>query len=129
MKIAVASIDGSTVSPHFGRSACFLIYADEGGRVVRTETRPNTQTAFAQGVCKGEGESHHEHEHSHAGVVQALRDCDVVLCGGMGQRAAEELAANGIRPLIVEAASPQEAVEAFVAGRLRHKASFCRCQH
>lgn len=129
MKIAVASVDGSTISPHFGRSACFLIYSDETGRLVRTEVRPNKQTAFAQGVCKGEGETHHAHDHSHAGVVDALRDCDVVLCGGMGKRAADELIAAGIRPILVEAATPQEAAESFAAGTLRQKASYCLCQH
>ena len=74
MKIAVASTDGVSLSPHFGRSTCFIVFETDQGKVLSREVRDNTHTAFAKGECSGE---HHEHgeEHSHAGVVNALRDC------------------------------------------------------
>jgi predicted Fe-Mo cluster-binding NifX family protein len=129
MKIAVASTDGVSLSPHFGRSTCFIVFAARDGKVIGREVRDNTHTAFARGECSGE---HHEHgeEHSHAGVVNALRDCKAVLCGGMGFRAAEELKADGVQAVVVEGeATPEEAVAAYLAGKLRSAGNFCRCQH
>ena len=129
MKIAVASTDGVSLSPHFGRSTCFIVFEADQGKVLSREVRDNTHTAFAKGECSGE---HHEHgaEHSHAGVVNALRDCSAVLCGGMGWRAAEEFKANGIQALVVESeATPEETVAAYLAGKLKSSGSFCRCQH
>jgi predicted Fe-Mo cluster-binding NifX family protein len=128
MRIAVASTDGTTLSPHFGRSQCFIVYEVADGKVVGREVRDNHYTAHAAGECR-EGDSHaHDKPHSHEAVVSALRDCAVVLCGGMGWRAAEELKAHGIQPLIVNAeGTPDQTVEAFLAGRLRPGTTFCRC--
>lgn len=117
MKIAVASADGQALSPHFGRSRCFVVFTVEDGRVLDRQVRDNTFTAHARGRC-AEGEAHpHDQPHSHAEVVAALRDCQVVLCGGMGLRAGRELQSNGIRPVIVSAGSVEEALVAFVAGK------------
>jgi predicted Fe-Mo cluster-binding NifX family protein len=128
MKIAVASADGATLSPHFGRSRCFLVFTVEDGKIAGPEVRDNTFTAHAQGQCAGGEEHHHDQPHSHAGIVAALRDCEVVLCGGMGWRAAEDLKANGIRPVSLAAAGPaKDAVEAFLSGKAEISAGFCRC--
>jgi len=130
MKVAVASTDGAAVSPHFGRSRCFIVFEAVDGRIVGREVRDNTYTAHARGECHGEGDHHHDQPHSHAEIIGALRDCQAVLCGGMGWRAAEELKANGIRPLVVDAARPaEEVVKDFLAGTLPARGSFCRCEH
>jgi predicted Fe-Mo cluster-binding NifX family protein len=131
MKIAVASPDGATVSSHFGRSACFIVFEMSEGRIVGRETRDNTYTAFAKGECNGQGEHHHVGEaHSHATVVNALRDCQAVLCGGMGRLAAEELQASGVQPVVLDAElTPEAAAMAFATGKLQSAGSFCRCQH
>jgi len=92
MKIAIASLDGTTISPHFGRSQCFIIFDVQDEKVTGKEVRQNTFTAHAQGNCQGEHE--HDHQHSHSAIVEALRDCDAVLCYGMGWRAAQDLAAK-----------------------------------
>ena len=128
MRIAVASTDGASVSPHFGRSRCFIVFALEDGRITGQDVRDNTYTAHAHGQCQGEAEHRHDHPHSHADIVGALRDCQVVLCGGMGWRAAQELEAAGIRPLALRGAgSAREAVEAFLSGGAETSAPFCRC--
>ena len=128
MKIAVASTDGVSVSPHFGRSRCFVVFAIKGGKIEGQEVRDNTYTAHAQGQCQDGTEHHHDQPHSHADIVDALHDCEVVLCGGMGWRAAQELQAAGIRPLALGAAgSAREAVEAFLSGKVGTSGGFCRC--
>jgi predicted Fe-Mo cluster-binding NifX family protein len=84
MRIAVPTNDGVTLSEHFGRSAAFLIFELENGRITKRETRPNrAHHAAADGECHhgGGGE-----RHSHAGILTVLAGCDVVLWGGMGGR-------------------------------------------
>ena len=58
MKIAVASIDGVSISRHFGRSRSFLVFDVEDGETVDQEMRANTFTAHAQGNCVGTHEQH-----------------------------------------------------------------------
>jgi len=128
VKLAVASTNGTDVSAHFGRSRCFVVFTVEGGRITDQEVRDNTYTAHAQGQCQDGAEQHHDQPHSHADIIGALRDCQVVLCGGMGWRAAQELQAAGIRPVAVPQAGPaMEVVEAFLRGRIETQVPFCRC--
>jgi len=130
MKIAVASTDGVAMSSHFGQSKCFIVFEAAEGKVINREVRDNRFTAHAQGQCQGHTAHDHDHAqpHSHADVVNGLRDCQVILCGGMGWRAAEELKANGIQPFVLEVvASPEEAVAAFLAGKVKAGVPFCRC--
>lgn len=128
MKIAVASSDGTEMSPHFGRSRCFVVFTVADGKITGQEVRDNTYTAHAQGQCTGETEHRHDQPHSHAAIVEVLRDCEVVLCGGMGWRAAQELEAAGIRPIAVQQAGlAKEIAESFLGGKIKTPAAFCRC--
>lgn len=128
MKIAVASTDGVLISEHFGRSKSFIVFEVADGKVGEGQVRDNTYTAHAKGECK-EGENHHhDQHHSHADAVAALCDCQIVLCGGMGWRAAEELKASGIQAVIVDAGlSPNQAAQDFLDGKIKPGACFCRC--
>jgi predicted Fe-Mo cluster-binding NifX family protein len=118
MKIAVASSDGIHISPHFGRSSHFLLFDIEDGKVIGKEVRSNTLTAHARGECSG-GHEHNHAAHSHASIVEALRDCNAVLCYGMGWRAAEALGHAGIQPFVLEEeCTPERAVTLFLEGKL-----------
>ena len=126
MKIAVACDEQGGMSQHFGRSAAFRIFSIEEGKVVAVEDRPNDFTAHARGEC--EGEHHHDQPHSHASIVGALSGCDRVLCRGMGWRAANDLAAGGITPVVVrDDVTPERAVELYLAGALPEGTEFCAC--
>lgn len=119
MKIAVASSDGIHISPHFGRSSHFLVFDVEGGKIVGKELRSNTFTAHARGECHGDGQ-HDRSGHNHAPIVEALGDCGVVLCYGMGWRAAEALGQAGIQPYVLgEQSTPECAVALFLDGKLQ----------
>ena len=66
--------------------------------------------------------------HSHADIVEALRGCDVLLCQGMGWRAAEELQRSGIEPIVFSGEmTPEEAVAGYLSGSLKATGTFCRC--
>jgi predicted Fe-Mo cluster-binding NifX family protein len=130
MKIAVASSDGTNISPHFGRSPCFLIFNIEEGKFVGKEMRSNTFTAHARGECHGEGGQGHGTQ-SHASIVEALSDCTAVLCYGMGARAAEALMSQGIQAYVIgKKCTPEDAVALFLAGKLQAaNQGFCLPHH
>jgi predicted Fe-Mo cluster-binding NifX family protein len=130
MKIAVASSDGTNISPHFGRSSHFLIFNIEDGKIVGKEMRSNTFTAHARGDCHGEG-GHGHGTQSHTSIVEALSDCTAVLCYGMGGRAAEALMSEGIQPYVIgKKCTPEGAVALFLENKLEPAAQgFCQCRH
>jgi predicted Fe-Mo cluster-binding NifX family protein len=126
MKLAVPTQDGTSISGHFGRSKSFLVFEVEDHKIVGRSMRENTFTAHAKGECQGP--EHHEQPHGHSEIVEALRDCEAVLCYGMGWRAAEALKEGGIQVFVLqEEVSPEEAVKRFVAGSLSPAGDFCRC--
>lgn len=130
MKVAVASEDGSSISHHFGRSQCFLVFEIENDQVVGQTLRENRFTAHALGECHGGHEGQEHPHHGHGAIVEALRDCAAVLCYGMGWRAAEALKQSGIKPLVVPGEmSPADAVKAYLGGNLGESGGFCRCHH
>ena len=117
MRIAVPTNDGASISEHFGRSAAFLIFEIENGQIKSRELKTNgAKHSHAQGAC-----DHHSAEskpHSHAGILAALDGCEVVICAGMGQRAAEALKGCGTQIVVTAPASAEETVTAYLAGRL-----------
>ncbi len=128
MKIAVASSDGTHISQHFGQSSCFLVYDVEEGKIAGKEVRSNTFTAHARGECSG-GEEHEHGGHDHSTLVEALHDCQAVLCRGMGRRAEEALSRGAIRPFVFAGeCSPEQAVTLFLEGKLAPAPSGC-CGH
>jgi len=127
MKIAVASGDGNTLAYHFGRSRYFLVFNVLDGQITGPEARANGCIASAQGECGHEPHDHHAH--SHDALVTALRDCRVVLAGGMGRRAAMDLQPNGIEPMAVSLSGPAlEAVKAYLSGSIQPLGAWC-CGH
>ena len=129
MKIAVPTNDGASISEHFGRSAAFLIFETENGQIKSRELKSNgAKHSHAQGAC-----DHHSAEskpHNHAGILAALDGCEVVICAGMGQRAAEALKGCGMQIVVTSVASAEAAVSAHLAGKLTPTTeSFCRCSH
>jgi predicted Fe-Mo cluster-binding NifX family protein len=87
-------------------------------------------------VAGAQGASHCDAEHTlckllphRREVISMLEDCQVILCRGMGWRAATELVRHGINPLvIVGELSPRVAVEHYLAGKLKPAPGFCRRQ-
>jgi len=132
MRIAVPSNDGTGISPHFGRCACFVVFEVADGAITGQRVVENSFTAHARGECHDEGHGHgheagHSH-HSHGGILEALAGCDAVICRGMGMRAAQDLAANGIKAIPTPfQGTPEEAVLALLAGSLPAGGGFCGC--
>lgn len=124
MKIAVITDDGSTISRHFGRAKYYLVATVENGAITQREMRPKPgHDHFAgqpheedtAGQGHGFGPAAHGRHHQ---MAQVIRDCEAVLCGGMGSGAYEGVQQLGIKPVLTRLTSIDEAVQAYAAGRL-----------
>jgi len=116
MRIAVASDDGVSIAGHFGRCAGFIIFDIENEIPRKLDYLLNTFGHHNHGECD------HQHEGGHQGhdaFVDALQDCQAVLCRGMGRRAVMDLEARGIKAVITSQEIDAEgAVKLFVQGQL-----------
>lgn len=124
MKIAAITDDGRTISQHFGRARYFLVVSVEDGKIVGQELRDKAgHHTFAPHEAPGRARpaSHGFDSASqgrHAQMLAAIADCQVVLAGGMGQGMLQNLEQAGIRPILTEVRSIEEAVHAFLEGKL-----------
>lgn len=126
MKIAVATVDGISISQHFGRSTGFIIYDTDGGEVRSRQLRVLAETPHAQGLCHGDKAE----RGGASSISEMLGDCRVVLCGGMGAGAAKALGRMGIEALVVASESADDAVADYLHGTLtRSSSSLCDCHH
>lgn len=117
MKIAAATSDGKTVSMHFGQAPQYVVVTVEDGKVVSREIRSK---AFHHHRSGG-----HDHDHSHghgphAEMAAAISDCEAMIVGGMGRPAYASLKATGIEPIITSLRDIDEAVQAYIDGRLEN---------
>jgi predicted Fe-Mo cluster-binding NifX family protein len=124
MKIAVVTEDGSKVSQHFGRAPYFQVVIVEGGQIVAREQRDKVSHAHfadepheaeAPGKRHGTGPAAQDR---HAQMAGAIADCEAVLCGGMGAGAYQSMQQRGIRPIVTDIESIDEAVMAYVEGSI-----------
>jgi predicted Fe-Mo cluster-binding NifX family protein len=123
MKIAVISDNGTTVSQHFGRAPYYVVITAEDGKIVDKEKRekPGHQS-FAH------HEEHHAHEEGHgfgaqaqsrhASMAEPIADCQVLIAGGMGWGAYENLTSRGIETIVTDIKNIDEAIKLYLEGKL-----------
>jgi predicted Fe-Mo cluster-binding NifX family protein len=126
VKIAAVSEDGVTISQHFGRAPFYVVLTIEDGKIVSRETRDK------MGHAQFAGESHEEtrwadpRDHGfgsfaqsrHARMTAAISDCQVLLARGMGAGTYQSVKQAGIRPVVTDITNIDEAVQAYIEGRL-----------
>lgn len=104
MKIAVASQNRTSVTGHAGKCRKFWIF--------ETAARQITGKSLLELPREQSLHEHHDAEsHPLAGV-------QVLITGGMGAGLARRLAGMGIEGLVTTEASPEQAVESYLAGTL-----------
>jgi len=127
MKIAAVSEDGITISQRFGRAPYYLVVTVENGAIVSREKRDKMGHAqFAN-----EPHAHDSHwadarghgfdpasQSRHETMASAIADCELLLAGGMGAGAYESMRAANIRPIITDIAKIDDAVGAYLNGKL-----------
>lgn len=127
MKIAAITDDGKTISQHFGRAPLYMVVTVEDGRVIDHEIRE--KVGHAQFQAEGKSDEHHEGgnephgygpaaEDRHNRMAEAIADCEVLLCRGMGMGAFESIKARNIFPVVTDIVNIDEAVLAYVNGQI-----------
>ena len=101
--IAVATSDGVALCDHLAKSAAFVIFEVEGGRMVSRAVRNREQEQCG----------------NHKSFVEMLAGCDAVICGGIGQGAFDALAAHGIKAVVTAGGhSIDDAAAQYLAGTI-----------
>ncbi len=125
MKIAIVTDDEKTISQHFGRARYYLVVTVENGTVLGQERRDK---AGHHTFAPHEPMEHHSShgfdpasQNRHTQMIATIQDCQILLAGGMGMGAQHSLAAAGIRPILTDMRNIQEAVQAFMEGRLAER--------
>ena len=122
MKIAIATDDGRVVSHHFGRAAHYAVLTVEAGTITARELRPKFSPHLAlAGHDEKETGPHgfdQQSDEKHDQMAATIADCSALLCGGMGRGAYERMLANGIRPIVTDVETVDEAALACAAGTI-----------
>jgi len=123
MKIAAVSDDGVTISQHFGRAPLYVVITVEENKVAGKETRDKAghHTFAAHHPDLTPGERHGYDAGSqvrHANMAEAIADCQVLLCGGMGWGAYESLKSYKIEPIVTDVENIDEAMQLYLDGKL-----------
>jgi predicted Fe-Mo cluster-binding NifX family protein len=131
MKIAVASDDRVNIAQHFGRTRGFLIFSINGNEIIEKSYVENNFTGHAQGHHHEHVHEHdhgHQHRHSHGNILEALKECGVVISRGMGRRLLDDFESVGKQVFVTWTENAEEAVKQFLEGNLRHDPDKS-CQH
>lgn len=123
MKIAIATDDGKTVSAHFGRTSHYLVVTIEQGKIVDREMREKfSHTHVAnQPHAHEPGQAHGfdpASQSRHSLMAESIRDCEAMLCRGMGTGAYESLRSLNIRPILTDIPEVDNAVSAYADGSI-----------
>ena len=95
MKIAIVTNDQENISQHFGRSRYYYVLDINESGIQNTEVVERKTGHFAPGAGhQNQGRHHHSRDHSHGSgphaaekhtaMIDEMRDCDIIISGGMG---------------------------------------------
>jgi predicted Fe-Mo cluster-binding NifX family protein len=117
VKIAAVTEDGLQLSSHFGMAPEYRVYHVEEGQVAAEETRPKPHHAHHPGSSPAETHSHRSTP-GHEDMFAPIRDCQVLLVGGMGTPAFEKALASGLE-VVLAGGEIQAALNAYLRGELK----------
>lgn len=121
MKIAVVSDTGTNVSRHFGRAKYFVVYEVQERDIKGKELREKPVRHNDHHHHNNHNfQSEHEHEHHQGGghhreAVEIIKDCQVLIAGGMGYGAQRALTETGIKIFFTDQDSADAAVEEYLS--------------
>ena len=110
MKIAVATDDRKHISHHFGRALGFTIFEIKDDKILKEEYRENRGKSTGQcGSC------------DHPVMIENVKDCEAVICYGMGERIYSDLLQNNIKVIVTEEETVKEAIEKYLRDDLKNR--------
>jgi predicted Fe-Mo cluster-binding NifX family protein len=103
MVFAIATTDGVSVCDHLARSTSFVVFDVRDGRIAGRAIRERFRDKCG----------------NHAAFVEMLAGCGAVICGGIGQGAADSLAAHGVATVVAAGShSVEDAAMLYLENRL-----------
>jgi predicted Fe-Mo cluster-binding NifX family protein len=123
-KVAAITVDGKTISQHFGRAQYYLVATVENGQIVNRELRNKLGHTHFMDQPHAEEQPGQPHgmdsasHNKHMQMAEAITDCQALLCRGMGMGAYESMKSFGIRPVVTDIANIDDAVMAYVGGNI-----------
>lgn len=122
MKVACVTDDGRTISQHFGRAAYYAVLTVEDGDVVERELRD--KVGHQHFASQDQDSSQHHgldaaSHNKHVSMAKVISDCEALLCRGMGYGAYASMQQLEIKPVVTDVEDIEEAVQAYVEGRLQ----------
>jgi predicted Fe-Mo cluster-binding NifX family protein len=130
MKIAAITDDGKTISQHFGRAPLYAVFTFEDKQIVNLEMRDklgHRQFVHEEGHLDDQGRHGFgpASQARHAAMAQAISDCDVLLCRGMGWGAYESMKKSGIQTIVTDIANIGEALQVYLNGTMIDRPRGC----
>lgn len=113
MRIALPTLNRETITGHFGRTKAFIVVDFEDGVEVKREIRE-------VGSCNQGDHPDPGHRRRHHDLVDTVQDCDVVIAGGMGLPVQDRLQTAGVKVVLTDTRSMDEALQQFASGTLIH---------
>ena len=107
MKIAIASDDKNLISHHFGKALGFVVFDIQNNKIVSKSYREN--------IGKNSGECG---SCNHSTMINNIKDCEVVISYGMGQRIYADLINNKIKPIVTEEDNVEDALKKYLKNKL-----------
>jgi len=122
MKIAFVTDDGVTITQHFGRAGKYLVVEIEKGKEVSRDLRSKLEhTYFRKKEHDHKGTPDHDSpaaHNKHVQMMNAIEDCDVVICGGMGRGAFQSIVSLGKKVFMTNTGNINDALKGYLAGEL-----------
>ena len=123
MKIAFATDDGKTISSHFGQASHYMVVTVENGKTTKHEMRDKlSHQHFANEPHTHDANQPHgmdpASQDRHVQMADAIRDCEAMLCRGMGNGVYTSMRSLNIRPILTDITDIEEAVKAYVDGSI-----------
>jgi len=127
MKIAIVTEDGRTISQHFGRAPYYAVLTVEDGVITGRELRPKSAPHLTGGpVGPHPASSPHGTDPAaqgrHDRMAAAIDDCEVLIAGGMGRGAYDQLRSLGLRAIVTDLLDVDAAALACARGVLEDRA-------
>jgi len=131
MKIAFVTNDQETISQHFGRSRFFKIVDIEDARILGAEVFERTTGHYAKGMDRDQEHRHdHRKDHphgtgphaakKHAAMIDEVRDCEIIISGGMGPGAIQAFQEAGKKVILTDRITISDAINDYLSGTLEN---------
>jgi predicted Fe-Mo cluster-binding NifX family protein len=112
-RIAAVTDDGLILSNHFGMALQYLVSETEDDRILRQEARAKPHHS----VHPDHGQPQSHNEQLHEDMFTPIRDCQVLLVGGMGGGAYKKAQSVGLE-VVLTGGTIADALQAYLNGQL-----------